>query len=67
MATARRSAIEKAEARRNRHRRHVWVVDGEYLRAVEVVTGLSDNKHTILVSGELKEGDKLVTGIQPRE
>jgi HlyD family secretion protein len=61
------SAQDKAEARRKRNRRHVWVVDGELLRAVEVTTGLSDSKNTELVSGELKEGDKLVTGIQPRE
>ena len=61
------AAEERAEARRRRNRRHVWVVDGEFLRAVEVVIGLSDSKHTELVSGDLKEGDQLVTGIQPRE
>jgi HlyD family secretion protein len=65
-ADAARSAEEKAELRRRRNRRHVWVVDGEFLRAVEVVTGLSDSKNTELVSGELKDGDKLVTGIQPK-
>jgi HlyD family secretion protein len=65
--SARRSATEKAEARRNRHRRHVWVKDGDFLKAVEVVTGASDNKYTALVSGELKIGDPLVTGIQPKE
>ncbi len=66
-ATARQSATEKAEARRNRNRRHVWVVDGDHLRAVEVKTGLSDHKFTELVSGELVEGQQLVAGIQPRE
>src|SRR5437868_3193472 len=30
------SAQDKADARRRRTRRHVWVVDGEWLRAVEV-------------------------------
>jgi HlyD family secretion protein len=60
------SAEEKAEIRRKRSRRHVWVVDGPLLRAVEVFTGLSDSKHTELVSGDLREGDKLVTGIQPK-
>ncbi len=60
------SAADKAEVRRRRNRRHVWVVDGEWLRAVEVVTGLSDSKNAELVSGELHEGDKLVTGVQPK-
>jgi len=63
---ATRSAEEKADIRRNRNRRHVWVTDGEFLRAVEVVTGLSDSKYTELVSGDLKLGDRLVTGIQPK-
>ncbi|HEX5105324.1 MAG TPA: efflux RND transporter periplasmic adaptor subunit [Pirellulaceae bacterium] len=59
------SARDRAEARRDRNRHHVWVVDGYELRAVEVITGLSDSKYTQLVSGDLKAGDKLVTGIQP--
>jgi HlyD family secretion protein len=62
--TARRSAAEKAEARRKRNRRHVWVVDGERLRAVEVETGLIDHKYTALVTGDLTEGQKVVTGLQ---
>jgi HlyD family secretion protein len=61
-----RSAEEKAEIRRKRNRRHVWVVDGDFLRAVPVETGLSDSTNTELVSGDLKPGDKLVTGIQPK-
>ena len=36
------------------------------LRAVEIVVGMSDSKYTELVSGELTEGQKLVTGIQPK-
>ncbi|HEX4591189.1 MAG TPA: efflux RND transporter periplasmic adaptor subunit [Gemmataceae bacterium] len=60
------SAQDKAEARRRRNRRHVWVVEGDFLRAIPVVTGLSDSKHTELVSGDVHEGDKLVTGIQPK-
>jgi HlyD family secretion protein len=60
-----RSADEKAEVRRKRHRRHVWVRDEDnLLRAVEVVIGISDNQYTELVSGELNAGDKLVTGVQ---
>jgi HlyD family secretion protein len=58
------SARQRAELRRKRDRRHVWVVDGDYLRAVPVVTGLSDNQHTEMKSGRLKAGDPLVTGIR---
>lgn len=60
-----RSATEIAEAGRNRQRRHVWVIEGEFLRAVEIMTGLSDNRFTELVSDDLKKGQKLVTGIKP--
>jgi len=61
------SAAEKAEARRRRGRRHVWVVDGDFLRAVEVYTGLSDSKFTEMVSGDVPQGRKLVTGIRVKE
>jgi HlyD family secretion protein len=60
------SASEKALIRQKRNRRHVWIADGEMLRAVEVVTGINDSKYTELVSGDLQEGQKLVTGIQPK-
>ncbi|TWU38404.1 efflux RND transporter periplasmic adaptor subunit [Novipirellula artificiosorum] len=56
------SAGEKADARRRNNQRHVWVVEGEFLRAVEVTTGLTEYRYTELVSGDLKEGDQLVTG-----
>jgi HlyD family secretion protein len=62
-----RSAEDKAESRRLRNRRHVWTEQGEFLRAVEIVTGLNDNKHTEVVSGDLQEGTKLVTGVQARK
>ena len=62
-----RSAEEKAEGRRRRNRRHVWIVDGDFLRAEEVTTGLADSNHTELVGGELHERDQLVTGIQPKK
>src|SRR4029077_14268041 len=58
------SAPEKAAANRSRNRRHIWVVDGDFLRAVEIETGISDSKFTAIMSGELFEGDKVVTGIQ---
>lgn len=57
------SAEERAELRSKRNRRHVWIEEGEFLRAVEITTGLSDSQFTEMVSGNLKPGDKLVTGI----
>jgi HlyD family secretion protein len=56
-------AKEKAAGRKN-NVRHVWVADGDFLKAVEVTTGLSDHKYTQIVSGDLTEGQELVTGIQ---
>ena len=58
------SAEERAALRSKRNRRHVWVQDGEFLKAVEVVVGLTDSQFTEMVSGNLKAGDKLVIGIQ---
>lgn len=63
---AARSADEIAESRKRRNKRHVWVKEGELLRAIPVVTGLNDSKFTELISGDLTEGMKLVTGIQPK-
>lgn len=60
------SATEKADARKKRNRRHVWVKDGDLLKAIEVVTGISENKYTELVEGEIEDGRKLVTGIKPK-
>ena len=45
----------------------MWVRDGDSLRAVEVVIGLSNNQHTELVAGDLREGELLVTGVQPKK
>ncbi len=61
------SAKDKADANRNRNRRHVWIQEGEFLRAVEVMTGISDYKFTEVVSGSLKSGQKLVVGIEPKK
>jgi len=58
------SARERAEARKSRNRRHVWVVEGEFLKAIEVQVGLSDSRFTELVSGDLKEEQELVTGLK---
>ena len=56
------SASELAELAKNRSRHHVWILEGDFLRAKLVTTGISDNRYTELVSGDLKAGDKLVVG-----
>ena len=56
------TAEEKTKVHRDHSTRHVWVQDGQFLKAIEVETGLDDMKHTELVSGELNIGDQLVTG-----
>jgi HlyD family secretion protein len=56
-------ARDKAAANRRRNHRHVWVVDGELLRAVAIVTGINDTKYTEVVSGDLPPGTKVLTGI----
>ncbi len=60
--TEKRSASETVEAKRKRKKRHVWVVDGELLKAIAIETGINDSRFTELVSGELKKGMKLVSG-----
>ena len=57
-------AKTRISTRRERDRRHVWIEEGKWLRAVEVRTGMSDYKYTELVSGDLKEGQSLVTGVK---
>lgn len=61
------SAAERTEARRLENRRHVWVVDGDWLRAVEVTIGLNDSRNSQLVAGDLKVGDQLVIGLKPKK
>jgi HlyD family secretion protein len=62
-----RTAEERAAASKKEKLRHVWVEEGQFLRAVEIVTGLTDLKYSELVSGDLKEGDALVIGLKPPE
>lgn len=63
----RMSAAEKSAAARKRNRRHVWVTDGDKLRAIEIIVGISDSKYTEVVEGEVKPDMKLVTGIRPKD
>ena len=57
---------ESAEAIRKAATRHVWIRDGEKLRAVEIQVGVRDYQFTEVVGGDLKEGDQVVTGLKPK-
>jgi HlyD family secretion protein len=46
--------------------RHVWVVEGELLKAIEIKVGISDSRFWELVSGDLEAGVELVTGQKDR-
>ena len=47
-----------------RSRLYVWIFDGSQLAAVEVTTGLADKGRTEILSGNLSDGQEVVTGIQ---
>jgi HlyD family secretion protein len=57
-----RSATQRVQDRQRESRRHVWMLEKDYLRAVEVTTGLNDNAYSELVSGDLRPGQKLIIG-----
>ena len=61
-----RSAEERAKSKQAMQDRHVWVFDGEFLRARAVRVGISDSRYTELLSGDLKPGDQLVAGEKPK-
>ncbi len=55
-------ASERVAANLKAKKRHVWKLEGEFLRAVEVRVGISDNRYTQLLSGDLDSDTELVTG-----
>jgi HlyD family secretion protein len=61
------SASQRAETNRRRNQRHVWVEEGNFLRAKAVTTGISDNRYTELEEGDLKEDTPLVVGEKPKQ
>ncbi len=63
-SAAAKSATQRTQLRTEQKRRHVWIAEGDKLKAVEVITGLIDSEFTEQVKGDLKPGDVLVTGIQ---
>jgi HlyD family secretion protein len=58
------SAERRAEQARERTRRVVWVADGDKVKAVPIVIGLQDGQYAELVSGDVKPGQELVTGLE---
>jgi HlyD family secretion protein len=52
-------------ARREAGNGRVYVVDGRTIRPVAVRLGITDNRNTEIVGGELKEGDTLVVSEAP--
>lgn len=60
------SVDEKAETNQGLTKRHVWYEDGKFLRAKEVKIGISDNRFTELLEGELEKGFALVVGEKPK-
>lgn len=50
------------EADRKQRRRHVWLQDGDFLKAIEVETGISDYTYTEIISGDLEAGQQLIIG-----
>lgn len=57
------AAAPGTHVKQDRHVRYLWVTDGDFLRAVKVVTGISDKEFTEIVSG-VQEGDRVVTGLR---
>ena len=55
-------AGERVKARKKAKKRHVWKLEGELLRAIEVEVGLSDNRFSELVAGDVDENTELVIG-----
>lgn len=58
------SAVARVKAAQAGKRRHVWRQEQEFLRAIEIRTGIRDDQHVGLVSGDLPEGVELVTGLK---
>jgi HlyD family secretion protein len=58
------SAERRAEKAKERSKRVVWVADGIQVKAVPVTIGLQDGQFAELVSGDIKPGQELVTGLE---
>ena len=61
-----KDAEEDADKKKDKKLRHVWVQEGELLKAIEIKIGISDSRFTELVSGDVTKGMELVTGQKAR-
>ena len=43
--------------------RQLWVVEGQYVKPVNVGIGISDGVQTEIITDELKKGDRVVVGV----
>ncbi len=57
-------ADAKAKASIKSRKRHVWIKEGEFLKAIEVETGISDYQFTEVLSGDVKVDQELVIGVK---
>ncbi len=57
-------AEELVEANKKRLQRHVWIREGDKLRAVKVRLGIGNYRVAELVEGDLRPGQKLVIGVR---
>ena len=60
------SAEQKIEAVKEKAKRHVWMESPSGLKAIEVTTGIYDNRYTEFTTGDLEVGQALVTGLKPK-
>jgi hypothetical protein len=58
------SAERRAEQAKTRNKRVVWVQEGDKVVAIPITVGLMDSQFAELVSGDLKPGQVLVTGLE---
>ncbi len=59
-----RSATAKAERAQKRTQRHVWIQQGNLLRAVPVTLGLIDRQYAEIIEGDLVEGQEVAIGTE---
>ena len=57
-------APDKETASKKEVKKYVWILEGDLLSPVEIKVGINDSHHTEMISGELKEDQKVVTGIK---
>ena len=60
------STDAQLERRQKRRNRHVWVQEGEFLRAISVKIGLSDDMYSEVLESELEEDQELVIGVEKK-